>query len=201
MCTLEARKHAFKDAWMVGIPTMILCWIIFLFLPAYQGTEAAGFMTLASASGFSCFVTPVICGLIAYPITKVMFVKKAKEKMANPDPDAAPAPEIGSLEEQIIFFNWMPKKWWVYMLVFSLLGCFIFGYGIPAFLAGFVSGNFVPAGIGAKLFVLLLGGIQVAASAQFCTYLTKFYFIQMLKADLPKLLAKDAAKAAAKAAK
>lgn len=194
--TLEARKHAFKDSVTVGIPTLILCWIIFWFLPAYQGKEAVGFMTLAAASGMSCFVTPVICALIVYPITKKVFVKKVKAKMANPDPDEKPAPEIGTMEEQIIFFNWIPKKWWVYMLVYALLGAIVFGFGIPALLANFVSGNFVAAGMGAKLFTVLLGGVQVAASAWFCIYLTKFYFIQMLKRDLPKLLAKDAAKAA-----
>lgn len=198
--TLEARKHAFKDSVSVGIPTLVLCWIIFWFLAAYQGTEPVGFMTLAAASGMSCFVTPVICSLIVYPITKKVFVKKVKAKMANPDADEKPAPEIGTLEEQIIYFNWMPKKWWVYMLVYALLGAIVFGFGIPALLATFVPGDFIAAGMGAKLFTVLLGGVQVAASAWFCIYLTKFYFIQMLKRDLPKILEKDAAKAA-KAAK
>lgn len=190
MCTVEARKHAFKDSWVVGIPTFILCAIIFWFLPAYNGKEAVGFLTLGTASGVSCFVTPVICGLINYAITKPMFIKKVKAKMANPDPNEVPAPEMGTLEEQIIYFNWMPKKWWVYMLVYAFLGCFVFGFGIPGFLAVFAPGNFVAPGMGAKLFVLLLGSLQVAASAQFCCYISKLYVIQMLKRDLPKLLAK-----------
>lgn len=56
--TIEARKLAFKKSWTVGIPTVILCWIICWFANAPYAAADATLATCAAASGVSCFVTP-----------------------------------------------------------------------------------------------------------------------------------------------
>lgn len=178
--TLKERKQAFKKSFTVGIPTVILCWIICWFFNAgYAQTE----VTLAScavASGVSCFVTPLICGLISYPITAKMFKKTIKEKKAHSEGENKSTLKTGKLEQQLIFFNWIPKNWFAYVLVFAICGSVFWGFGVPNLLNLFIPVT-ISAGTGSRLFVTIIGGFQIGASAQYAAYLSNIYFVEMLQ--------------------
>lgn len=178
--TLEARKAAFKKSWTVGIPTVILCWIICWFFNAPYGAKDVTIISCAAASGMSCFITPMICGLIGYPITATMFKKAMKAKMENPSAESKPAPAMGAMEEQMLFFNWIPKNWFCYLLVFSSINCVFWGYGLPGLLSLFIP-TVIPAGTASRAFVTIIGGFQIGAAAQFCAYASNIYFVQLLQ--------------------
>ncbi len=182
--TIEAKKKAFKSTWAVFIPTVILCWIICWFFNKPYALTDVTLASCAAASGVSCFITPLICGLIAYPINKGAIKKAIKAKMENPTAESAPAPEMGELESQMIFFNWIPKNWICYLLVFSVCTSVFFGYGLPNLLAAFIPVT-VPAGVwSSRLFITLIGGLQIGFSAQFSGYLANVYFVKMLQKKL-----------------
>ena len=178
--TLEARKSAFKKSWTVGIPTVILCWIICWFFNKPYAAMDVTLVSCAAASGVSCFITPMICGLIGYPITASMFKKAMKAKMENPTAETKPAPSIGTMDEQMLFFKWSPKNWFCYLLVFSLISSIFFGFGLPNFLALFIH-TAVKAGTASQLFVTIIGGFQIGFAAQFCAYISNVFFVQLLQ--------------------
>lgn len=188
--TLEARKAAFKGSWTVGIPTLVLCWIICWFFNASWAAKDVTFLSFAQASGVSCFITPLICGLISYPITASVFKKKVAEKMAHPEVESAPSPSAGELEQQLIFFRWMPQNWLVYTLVFALLGAIVWGCGIPTLFYLFCPGTLAAAGTGSRILVTAVGGFQIAASAQYGAYLSHIYYVKMLQNKLVASMAK-----------
>lgn len=171
--TLETRKQAFQKSWTVGIPTVILCWIICWFFNAGYAKADATLATCAMASGVSCFVTPLICGLIAYPITARLFKKSMQGK-------TQPILEEHTLEEQLIFFQWVPKNWFCYVLLFAISGSIFWGFGLPNMLNLFLPIT-VKAGVASRLFVTILGGFQIGASAQFAAYMSNIYFSKMLQ--------------------
>lgn len=103
-----------------------------------------------------------------------------QEKMANPDAVSEPAPATGELEEQLIFFNWVPKNWFCYVLLFAIGGSIFWGFGVPNMLDLFIPVT-VKAGTASRLFVTILGGFQIGASAQFAAYMSNIYFVKMLQ--------------------
>lgn len=181
--TLEAKKANFKKTWTVFIPTVILCWIICWFTNGKYALTDVTLLTCGLANGLTCFITPIICGLIAYPLTKSGMKKAIAKKMANPDEKSEPAPETGDLDSQIMFFHWIPKNWFCYLFVFSLIAGIFFGYGLPTLIGSFAT-FIVKAGVGSRLFIALIGGVQIGWAAQFSAYLSNIYFVKLLEKKL-----------------
>lgn len=94
--------------------------------------------------------------------------------------ESEPAPETGELEQQLIFFNWIPKHWLAYVVVYAVCGSIFWGFGVPTLLNVFIPVT-VPAGVGSRLFVTIIGGFQIGASAQYAAYLSNIYFVKLLQ--------------------
>lgn len=176
--TSQERKSAFKGSILSGVLTLVLCWIIcWFFNGAYAETDVS-FASCAKASGISCFITPVISGLITYPIVLSVFKKnKETDPQQKAQSGEAAADELG---KQVIFFSWIPKNWFCYALVFAVINCVFWGFGVPSLLDLLIPIS-IPAGVGSRIFVTGIGGVQIAASAQYCAYLFNMYAIRMLK--------------------
>lgn len=170
MLTLESRKEAFQSTWVTLILTMILCWIICWFVNVPYAAMDVTLSSCSGANGLSCFITPIIGGIINYFIMKHSMTRVDKGNTSS-DPKL----EKNSLEEQLIFFHWIPKNCAGYLIFFSACMCVFFGFGLPTLL-DFCIPITVKAGVGSRIFVTLIGGIQIGFSAQMSAYLSAIYF-------------------------
>ena len=166
--TLEGKKWAFKKATTCGPTTIILTALIMYFSMAKAYAEnPCNLAELGVAIGGTVTITSWICTFLQYLIVGGEFKKQFKE-------GGHKIPEMGKREEQVIFWSWMPSKWWVYVLVEGILAGIIFGAGLPCYLASWMIN---PEGIG-RLGYALLSGFFNGIGTWFAVYLSQIYLVQ-----------------------
>lgn len=166
--TQEARKWAFKKATTCGPTTIILTFIIMFFTMAKSyaanPTDLAG---VGIAMAGTVTITSWICTFLQYLIVGGAFKKQFAE-------GGEKIPAMGKREEQIMFFKWMPGKWWAYVLILGVFAGIIFGCGIPCYLA---SWGINPGGIG-RVGYAILSGVLNGCGTWFAVYLSQIYLVQ-----------------------
>lgn len=166
--TKEARKWAFKESIVCGIPTMFLTAIIMYFTLSKE--FAAAPLTLAELGvkiGGTVTVTSLICCFLQYLIVGKSFKAQFAE-------GGEKLPAMGSRAEQMVFPLWVPNKWWAYVIFTSFFAGIVFGSGLPCFLA---SWGINPGGIG-RLGHAVLAGVINGIGTWYAVYLTHVYLIQ-----------------------
>ena len=166
--TKEARKWAFKESIVCGIPTIILTAIIMYFSLSREFAENP--LTLAEFGvkiGGTVTVTSLICCFLQYLIVgktfKAQFAKNGKK-----------LPPMDSREKQLIFPLWVPAKWWAYVIFTSFFAGMLIGSGLPCFLA---SWGINPGGIG-RLGHAILSGVINGLGTWYAVYLAHIFLVQ-----------------------